>query len=140
LGHLDILSGLLLVIAIMSLWVGALGLASAISISVVERYREIAVLKAIGGRGSAIAALFITEALCTGLIGWALSVGIASIISRPIVSILGSAVIGYEFSYRPSLPGLLLALAVAMSVALLAALAPIRSAMSLTIREGLRSE
>ena len=140
LGHLNILSGLLLVIAMISLLVGAMGLATAISISVVERYREIAVLKAIGGRGSAIAALFATEALCIGLLGWALSTEFASAISRPIVGILGSAVIGYEFTYRSSLPGLWLALAVAMSVALLAALAPIRSAMSLTIRDGLRSE
>jgi putative ABC transport system permease protein len=140
LGHLNILSGLLLVIAVISLGVGALGLASAIGISVVERYREIAVLKAIGGRGSMIAALFATEALGIGLIGWALSVGFAAAISRPIVDILGSAVIGYEFTYRPSVPGLLLALVVAITVAFLAALAPIRSAMHLTIRAGLRSE
>jgi putative ABC transport system permease protein len=140
LGHLNILSGLLLVIAVISLVVGALGLASAISISVVERYREIAVLKAIGGRGSAVAGLFITEALCIGLIGWALTAGFASAVSHPIVGILGSAVIGYEFTYRPSVPGLLLALGVAITVAFLAALAPIRSAMRLTIREGLRSE
>jgi ABC-type antimicrobial peptide transport system permease subunit len=139
-GHMNILSGLLLVIALISLLVGAMGLASAISISVVERYREIAVLKAIGGRGSAIVALFTTEALCIGLMGWSLSAGFASAISRRIVGILGSAVIGYEFTYRASLPGLLLALAVAMSVALLAALAPVRSAMKLTLREGLRSE
>ena len=45
LGHLDILTGLLMLIAVIALMVGAMGLASTISISVVERFREISILR-----------------------------------------------------------------------------------------------
>jgi putative ABC transport system permease protein len=140
LGHLDILTGLLMLIAGIALMVGAMGLASTISISVVERFREIAVLKAIGGRGSSIAALFVTEAVATALIGWAISVAVTPLLSRPVVSVLGSAVIGYKFEYRTSPIGVALALGVALAVALLAAILPIRTAIGLTIRNGLRAE
>ncbi len=140
LGHLDILTGLLMLIAVIALIVGAIGLASTISISVVERYREIAVLKAIGGHGSTIAALFTTEAVATALIGWAISVALAPLLSHPVVSALGSAVIGYQFEYRTSPTAAALALGVALTVALLSAGLPIRAAMGLSIRDGLRAE
>jgi putative ABC transport system permease protein len=139
-GHLDILTGLLMLIAVIALMVGAMGLASTISISVVERFREIAILKAIGGRGSSIAALFATEAVVIALIGWAISVALTPLLSHPMVSGLGSAVIGYKFEYRTSPIGVALALGVAILVALLAAILPIRAAMRLTIRNGLRAE
>jgi hypothetical protein len=140
LGHLDILTGLLMLIAVIALIVGAMGLASTISISVVERFREIAVLKAIGGRGSSIAALFATEAVAIALIGWVISVALTPLLSHPVVSFLGSAVIGYEFEYRTSPVGVALALGVALLVALLAAILPIKAATALTIRNGLRAE
>jgi putative ABC transport system permease protein len=109
-------------------------------VSVVERFREIAVLKAIGGRGSTIAGLFATEAIVIALIGWAISVALTPLLSHPVVSALGSAVIGYKFEYRTSPMGVALALGVALAVALLAAILPIRAAMGLTIRNGLRAE
>jgi ABC-type antimicrobial peptide transport system permease subunit len=140
LGHLDILTGLLMLIGVISLMVGAMGVASTISVSVVERFREIAVLKAIGGRGSTIAALFATEAVVIALIGWAISVALTPLLSHPVVSALGSAVIGYNFEYRTSPMGVALALGVAILVALLAAILPIRAAMRLTIRNGLHAE
>jgi putative ABC transport system permease protein len=140
LGHLDILTGLLMLIAAIALAVGAMGLASTISISVVERFREIAILKAIGGRGSSIAALFATEAVAIGLIGWTMSVALTPLLSHPVVSVLGSAVIGYKFEYRTSPTSAALALGVAMLVALLAAILPIRTAIGLSIRNGLRAE
>ncbi len=140
LGHLDILTGLLMLIGVISLMVGAMGVASTISVSVVERFREIAVLKAIGGHGSTIAALFATEAVVIALIGWAISVALTPLLSHPVVSALGSAVIGYNFEYRTSPMGVALALGVAILVALLAAILPIRAAMKLTIRNGLHAE
>jgi putative ABC transport system permease protein len=107
---------------------------------VVERFREIAVLKAIGGRGWSIAALFVTEAIAIALIGWAISVALTPLLSHPVVSLLGSAVIGYNFEYRTTPIGVALALGVAILVVLLAAIVPIRAAMGLTIRDGLRAE
>jgi ABC-type antimicrobial peptide transport system permease subunit len=140
LGHLDILTGLLMLIGVIALMVGAMGLASTISVSVVERFREIAVLKAIGGRSSTIAGLFATEAVVIALIGWAISVALTPLLSHPMVSALGSAVIGYKFEYRTSPMGVALALGVAILVALSAAILPIRAAMGLTIQNGLRAE
>ena len=60
------------------------------------------------------------------------------LLSHPVVSALGSAVIGYNFEYRSSPMGVALALGLAILVALLAAILPIRAAMRLTIRNGLQ--
>ncbi|MDP8985744.1 MAG: FtsX-like permease family protein [Pseudomonadota bacterium] len=135
LGHLNILTGLSMLIGVMMLAVGAMGLASTLSVGVVERFREIAILKAIGGRSSTIAALFATEAVVIALIGWTISACSTPLLSRPVVAALGSAVLGYGFEYRTNPIGLAIALGVAVLVALLATLLPVRAATASTVRQ-----
>ena len=73
---------LLLFVAVLALLVGLLALASYTGVSVVQRFREIAVLKAIGGRAPAIAGLVIFEALFVAVLGWVLAMGLAPAVSR----------------------------------------------------------
>ena len=67
--------------------VGALGLASTMAIGVLERTREIGVLRAIGARDGAILAIVQAEGLTIGLLSWA----IALPLSVPMSLALGAA-------------------------------------------------
>jgi ABC-type lipoprotein release transport system permease subunit len=61
-------------------------------------------------------------------------------IAHPLVSMLGSAVIRYDFLYRTDPTAAPLALLVALTVAMLAALLPVRRACQTVIRDILRGE
>lgn len=63
------ITSFLLSIAIISLFVGAIGIITTLFTAVVERTKEIGTLKAIGAQGSTILALFLVEASIIGIIG-----------------------------------------------------------------------
>jgi putative ABC transport system permease protein len=65
--------------------VGGLGLASTMSLSVLERTREIGVLRAIGARHGAILTMVQAEGLVIGIASWALAIPL----SIPMSVILG---------------------------------------------------
>lgn len=140
LAHLVDIGKLLAIIAGIALFIGAMGLASSISVSVVERYREIAVLKAIGARGRAIAAIFVSESLLLALIGAGAAMVVSPWLSRAVADRFGTMMIEYPFDYRAADNVYLLALGVALGIALIASLFPLRTALRMTIREALRTE
>ncbi|HUR64702.1 MAG TPA: ABC transporter permease [Candidatus Thermoplasmatota archaeon] len=63
-------------IAVVSLVVGAIGIANIMLVSVTERTREIGVMKALGARNGEILQLFLVEAVLIGLIGSAIGIGL----------------------------------------------------------------
>ncbi len=64
-------------IAAISLLVGAIGVANTMFMSVLERTKEIGVLKALGMKDSEITAMFLVEAAAIGLAGGALGIALA---------------------------------------------------------------
>ena len=67
----DAIVALLLVMAILLALVGGLGLMGTMSINVLERTREIGVLRAIGAPNRGVAQVFILEGITIGLLSWA---------------------------------------------------------------------
>jgi putative ABC transport system permease protein len=63
-------------IALLSLLVGAIGIANIMLVSVTERTREIGIMKAVGARRSDVIKLFLIEASIIGVIGAALGTGL----------------------------------------------------------------
>ena len=75
----QILSGIqvfIVIIAFMSIFVGVIGIANTMTTSVIERKREIGIMKAIGARNSDIFYQFLFEAGLLGLVGGAIGVAL----------------------------------------------------------------
>ena len=120
-------------IAAISLLVAGVGIVNTMTISVMERTREIGILKAIGGKGSDVLALFLTEATITGVIGGILGAAFGFLLG----TIVGDY-IGLPVSTSPFLGLMVVGFAVVTSV--LAGLYPAWMASNLNPVEALRYE
>jgi len=131
----DIITTFLLFMSVLLAIVGGLGLAGTMGINVLERTREIGVMRAIGASSMEIGKLFVVEALFIGLISWL----VGGILALPIAAIL-SYQVGMLFLHHPlSLTislvggGIWLVLSVLLSV--LASLLPAWNATRLSVRD-----
>jgi putative ABC transport system permease protein len=76
-------------IAGISLLVAGVGIINTMTVSVMERTREIGVLKAIGARSSDVLVMFLTEAVMTGLTGGTIGAVFGFILSRFVGNYVG---------------------------------------------------
>jgi putative ABC transport system permease protein len=130
----DIIIYMLLAMAILLAVVGGLGLAGTMSINVIERTREIGVMRAIGANSSAIRRIVISEGVLIGVISWMIAAALALPFSYAIVTLLQSA-LQFEVLHAFSLPGLFGWLAAVIAIATIASVLPAWNASRLTVRE-----
>ena len=133
-------------IATISLLVGAIGIANTMFMSVMERTRQIGVLKALGTTNSEVTLLYLTESSIMGLIGGLLGISFGFIASG-IVSELGVRILavgGRSFgggSLTVITPDLILfALGFSVLIGALSGILPARRASKLEPVEALRYE
>ena len=136
----DVLVVLLLVMAILLALVGGLGLMGTMSINVLERTREIGVLRAIGAPNRGVAQVFILEGITIGLLSWVMGSLLAIPMSQGLNQAVGGAIMGTPLTYAYSMPGLWTWLAVVLILSALASFIPARNASRLTVREVLAYE
>ena len=136
----DALVALLLVMAILLALVGGLGLMGTMSINVLERTREIGVLRAIGAPNRGVAQVFILEGITIGLLSWIMGSLLAIPMSRGLNAAVGGAMMGAPLTYSYSMPGLWIWLVVVLILSALASFIPARNASRLTVREVLAYE
>ena len=72
------------------------------SINVLERTREIGVLRAIGAPNRSVASVFVLEGIIIGLMSWAMGAAVAIPMSRGLNQALGQAVVGYRHPFEYS--------------------------------------
>ena len=136
----DAVVALLLVMAILLALVGGLGLMGTMSINVLERTREIGVLRAIGAPNRGVAQVFIVEGITIGLMSWGMGALLAIPMTQGLNAALGSATMGAPLTYSYSMPGLWLWLVVVLLLSAVASFIPARNASRLTVREVLAYE
>ncbi|VVB95164.1 MacB-like periplasmic core domain protein [uncultured archaeon] len=119
-------------IAAVSLLVGAVGIANTMFMSVMERTRQIGLLKALGATDNEVMKVFIMESGLFGFVG-----GVIGIICGILISVLIS-VIGLSAVVTPQL--LVFALAFSVFVGVLSGVAPARSAAKMNPVDALRFE
>jgi putative ABC transport system permease protein len=136
----DILTMFLLIMAILLAVVGALGLMGTMSINVLERTREIGVMRAIGASSLDIGKVFVVEALSIGILSWLAGVivalPVAALLSYKVGMLFLQAPLAFTFSFLGV--GIWLGLSIMLSV--LASLLPARNAARLSVREVLSYE
>jgi len=129
----------LLIMAILTAFVGSMGLTGAMSINVLERTREIGVMRTIGAVDRVIMQSVILEGLVIGLLTWVLAIGVSFPIGNLLLTIIGKTLgTPMELSFTPL--GILLWLGVVIVLSVFASIMPARNAAKLTINEVLAYE
>src|SRR5262249_5253004 len=124
--------------AVLMAAVGSLGLASTLSIGVLQRTRELGVMNAIGATPGLVARMVVGEGLLVGALGWILAVVLAVPLTLGLGGVLGTAgAFGAPLSVLVSPSGALAWLGVTSVVSLAASLIPASRASRLTVREAL---
>ncbi|MBK8799013.1 MAG: FtsX-like permease family protein [Anaerolineales bacterium] len=116
----DIIIYLLLAMGVLIASVGALGLAGAMSTNVLERTREIGVMRAIGASDGAVLRIVIVEGLIIGLISWLFGALLAYPVGALLAQTVGVVLFQEALPYVFSASGLITWLAVVIVLATLA--------------------
>ena len=133
----DVLVYIMLIMAVLIATVGGLGLTSTMSLNVLERTREIGVMRAIGAADWDIQTIVVTEGLVIGLLSWVLGV----LFSIPITYVLdygvGQALFQSPLDVVYSWTGSFVWLLGMLLIAALSSIAPALRASRLSVRETL---
>lgn len=135
-GGIAIVINLLVAMAVIIALVGAVSLSGVLSINVLERRREIGVLRAIGASNLHIMQIFVGEGLLLAWLSWLIAWPLSIPAGRLMVGGL-QAIIGDELSYATSPMGALYWLGIVTVLAVAASWFPARSATRVSVRESL---
>ena len=131
---------MLLVMTILLATVGGLGLMGTMSINVLERTREIGVMRAVGASNRSILKIFMTEGVLIGLLSWLIGVVIAWPVSRMLSEAVGQQLLNASLDYVFPISGVIIWLGVVVIMSALASFLPAWNASRLTVREVLAYE
>jgi putative ABC transport system permease protein len=136
LGRFGIIMTLLLSMALLIGLVGSIALSGVLSLNVLERRREIGVMRAIGASSGTISGLFIGEGVILGWLSWVIATPLSLPAGQLMTQALGKA-IGGSLVYRFTPTGVLLWLVIITVMAVAASFLPARGASRVSVRESL---
>jgi putative ABC transport system permease protein len=137
---LDILVTFLLIMALLTALVGSMGLTGTMGMNVLERTREIGVMRSIGAVDLEIMRTVIVEGVVIGGISWLLGAMLSFPITYLLSYIISAAIFKSQISVHFTVTGFIIWLLVVLALSALASILPARNAARLTIREVLAYE
>ena len=137
---LGILITFLLIMAVLTAVVGSIGLTGTMGMNVLERTREIGVMRSIGAVDSQIMKSVIFEGLLIGLLSFILAVIFSFPITYLLSTIISLAIFQTPIALAFNWLGFVIWLGLVLLLAVIASLLPARNATRLTIREVLAYE
>ncbi|MBI5879485.1 MAG: FtsX-like permease family protein [Chloroflexi bacterium] len=135
-----ILFTMLMEMTVLMATVGALGLMGTMSLNVLDRTREIGVLRAIGASNGTIQRIVIFEGVLIGVLSWAFSAALAYPLGSALASAAGMSMLQTPLEFVYSVNGAVLWLALVVVISAVASFMPAWSASHLTVREVLAYE
>ena len=135
-----IIVALLMIMTLVLATVGSLGLMGTMTLNVIERTREIGVMRAFGASNRAIFRIVINEGLLIGLMSWILAIGLSIPLSIPLARGIGLSFMNYPMSASYSMSGILVWALLVLIISILSSLFPALRAVHLTVREVLAYE
>jgi putative ABC transport system permease protein len=136
----NIITALLLVMAFLMAIVGGLGLMGTMSLNVLERTREIGVLRAMGASNGAIRGIILTEGIIIGLLSALVAIVFSFPLGQALSMLVGETLFQLPLSYAVSGIGIIMWLMSVVILSLVASFLPAYRASRLTVREVLAYE
>ncbi len=136
-GQFDIVIVMLFVLAVIMALVGGIGLMGSLSISVVERTKEIGVMRAIGARTPTILGMFVMEGVLQGLFSWLVVVPLSFVLGQPLADQLGNVLFEANLDYQYNLGAMLVWLVIILVISTLASILPAYNASTISVRDSL---
>ena len=130
-------TSMLLALSIIVAVVGAIALMGALSIGVIERTKEIGVLRAIGARSHTIMGIFVMEGVLQGVISWLIAVPISILASPVMARSMGQIMFGTTMEYQYNWTAVFMWLAIVIFISILASVLPARGATRISVRDSL---
>ncbi len=134
------MSNFLLAIAAVSLIVGSIGIANTMFTSVLEKTKEIGIMKAIGARNHDILLIFLFNAAFIGLVGGILGIILGTMLSGFMPALMGGGLPMTRGGTIVTLNSIIMALFVSVTVGILAGIIPAYQASKLKPVDALRYE
>lgn len=137
---LDILVIFLLIMAVLTAIVGSMGLTGTMGMNVMERTREIGIMRAIGADDHAVMRTVIAEGIFIGMISFGLAIVLSIPITYLLLNIVSLAIFQTPIDVIFTYLGYVIWLGLVLLLSILASILPARNAARLTIREVLAYE
>ena len=139
-GAFGIIVALLMVMTVVLATVGGLGLMGTMSLNVIERTREIGVMRAFGASSAAVFRIVIVEGLLIGIMSWILAIGFSLPISIVLARNIGLSFMDYPVPASFSLGGVFAWAALVIVISIVASFLPALRAVRLTVTQVLAYE
>jgi putative ABC transport system permease protein len=127
------------VMAVLAVAIASLGIINTLTMNIMERRREIGMLRAIGMTQGQVIRMVLAEAGLMGLIGGTIGLVFGVLLARIFLTGM-TAMSGYKIEFLVPLGGVITSLIVALLVTQLAALYPARRAAKTSILEAIQYE
>ena len=137
---LDTLAVFLLIMALLTATVGAMGLTGTMGMNVLERTREIGIMRSIGADNRAVMLTVIAEGVVIGMLSFAFAIVLSVPFTYLLSNIVSQAVFQTPIDTIFTFTGYGIWLALVLVLSALASVLPARNAARLTIREVLAYE
>ncbi|MBN2119298.1 MAG: FtsX-like permease family protein [Anaerolineales bacterium] len=135
----SILTQVLMLMTILMAVVGSMGLSGTLSINVLERRREIGVMRAVGASSRDVGFVFTGEGLMLGLTSWIFALPLGLGAGPAFVLALGK-VIDFPAEYYPATHGVWIWLGIVIVLSIVASWVPARRATRISVNESLAYE
>jgi len=136
----DIILVVLMVMALMLAIVGGLGLTGTLGMNVLERTREIGVLRAVGASNPSVRKVIVIEGLVVGILSWIFGAFLSGPAGWTLARAVVNTTLETESSFRYSFIGLIIWLLVVVIIGVFSSLGPALNAARLRVRDVLDYE